>query len=89
MQFPVNLSKIQGIILFLAALFLFAAVDTTIKYLSASFTLPLLIWARFVVHQMLGLRSPIGISFRIAHGEPSHTCIPKTRSRIFSLLPAG
>jgi len=51
----VNLSKIQGIILFLAALFLFAAVDTTIKYLSASFTVPLLIWARFVVHLVIML----------------------------------
>lgn len=58
--FPVNTKNLQGIILFLTALFLFATVDATVKYLSASFTVPLLVWARFVVHFviMLALVAP-------------------------------
>ncbi len=47
--------KPQGIILFLCALFLFAAADTTFKYLAASFAVPLLVWARFIVHLVIML----------------------------------
>lgn len=50
-----NSKKIQAGVLFLAALFLFAAADTTFKYLSAFFTVPLLVWARFFVHLVLML----------------------------------
>ena len=42
--------KTQGIVLFLTALFLFAAADATFKYLSPVFTVPLLLWARYFVH---------------------------------------
>jgi len=51
----VNAKNIQGSLLFLSALFLFALVDTSIKYLSAVFSVPLLVWARFVVHLVLML----------------------------------
>ena len=44
-----------GVILFPVALFLFAAGDTTVKYLSASFSVPLLVWARFAVHLLIML----------------------------------
>lgn len=41
---------LRGILLFLAALFLFAALDATAKYMSAFFAVPLLVWARYLVH---------------------------------------
>jgi drug/metabolite transporter (DMT)-like permease len=47
--------KPQGVILFLCALFLFAATDTTFKYLAAFFVVPLLVWARFIVHLLIML----------------------------------
>lgn len=40
----------QGVILFLSAVFLFAALDATAKYLTAFFAVPLLVWARYFVH---------------------------------------
>jgi len=43
-------SKSHGIILFLIATFLFALHDATSKCLIPFFAIPLLVWARFVVH---------------------------------------
>ena len=42
--------KNQGTLLFLSALFIFAVSDTTAKYLSVFFAVPLLAWARYVTH---------------------------------------
>lgn len=47
--------KLTGIVLFLTALFLFAAADATFKYLSSAFSVVLLIWVRYVVHFVLML----------------------------------
>lgn len=47
--------KTQGVILFLCALLLFAATDATFKYLAAFFVVPLLVWARFIVHLLVML----------------------------------
>ncbi len=41
---------VHGVILFLTAVFLFAALDATAKYLTAFFAVPLLVWARYFVH---------------------------------------
>lgn len=41
---------LRGILFLLAALFLFALLDATAKYLSAFFAVPLLVWARYAVH---------------------------------------
>jgi len=46
---------LRGILLFLAALFLFAALDATAKYLSAFYAMPLLVWARYLVHFVIML----------------------------------
>ncbi len=46
---------LRGTLLFLAALFLFAALDATAKYLSAFFAVPLLVWARYLVHFLIML----------------------------------
>lgn len=46
---------LRGVILFLAALFLFAALDATAKYMSAFFAVPLLVWARYLVHFLIML----------------------------------
>ena len=46
---------LRGVLLFLAALFLFAALDATAKYLNAYFAVPLLVWARYVVHFVIML----------------------------------
>lgn len=50
-----DLKNLQGVILFLIALFLFAAVDSTAKYLTAFFSVPLLVWARYFVHFVIML----------------------------------
>ncbi|MFZ4536742.1 DMT family transporter [Propionivibrio sp.] len=42
--------RLHGVILFLTAIFLFAALDATAKYLTAFFAVPLLVWARYLVH---------------------------------------
>lgn len=47
--------KRLGILLFVSALFLFAVLDTTSKYLTAFFSVPLLVWARYTVHLLLML----------------------------------
>jgi drug/metabolite transporter (DMT)-like permease len=41
---------LRGILLFMLALMLFASLDATAKYLTAYFTVPLLVWARYTVH---------------------------------------
>lgn len=46
---------LRGVLLFLAALFLFAALDATAKYLNAYFAVPLLVWARYLVHFVIML----------------------------------
>jgi drug/metabolite transporter (DMT)-like permease len=46
---------LHGVLLFLAALFLFAALDATAKYMSAFFAVPLLVWARYLVHFVIML----------------------------------
>ena len=47
--------NIQGILLFVSGLFLFSSVDTTAKYLTAFYSVQLLVWARFAVHLALML----------------------------------
>jgi drug/metabolite transporter (DMT)-like permease len=46
---------LRGIFLFLAALLLFAALDATAKYMNAFFAVPLLVWARYLVHFVIML----------------------------------
>ena len=48
-------AKFQGILLFLIATLLFAIHDATSKYLITFFAIPLLVWARYVVHLSLML----------------------------------
>jgi drug/metabolite transporter (DMT)-like permease len=55
LHFSVNNKKIQGIIFFLTALFLFAVSDATAKYMTAFFAIPLLAWARYVTHLLFML----------------------------------
>ncbi len=49
-QRPSVNAKLQGIALFLTATLLFAIHDATSKYLIPFFAIPLLVWARYVVH---------------------------------------
>ena len=42
--------RLRGVVLFLIALLLFACLDATAKYMSAFFAVPLLVWARYMVH---------------------------------------
>jgi drug/metabolite transporter (DMT)-like permease len=46
---------LRGALFFLSTLFLFAALDATAKYLSLFFAVPLLVWARYVVHFLIML----------------------------------
>lgn len=46
---------LQGVFLLLNALFFFAALDATAKYLSQTFSIPMLVWARYLVHCFLML----------------------------------
>lgn len=46
---------LRGIALFMLALMLFASLDATAKHLAAFFAVPLLVWARYVVHFLLML----------------------------------
>ncbi len=43
----------RGILLILAAVFVFACLDSTAKYLSTRYPLPLLVWARYAGHFLL------------------------------------
>ncbi len=46
---------LRGILLFLLAQMMFASLDATSKYLTAFFAVPLLVWARYLVHFVLML----------------------------------
>jgi drug/metabolite transporter (DMT)-like permease len=46
---------LRGILLFMMALMLFASLDATSKHLTVFFSVPLLVWARYVVHFLLML----------------------------------
>ena len=48
-------SRILGILLFLVALLLFATLDASAKYLTAFFTVPFIVWARYASHLTLML----------------------------------
>ncbi len=47
---PETAHRLRGLLFFLIALFLFACLDATAKYMSAWFAVPLLVWARYMVH---------------------------------------
>lgn len=47
---PDAAQRMRGILMFLTALLLFACLDATAKHLSAFFAVPLLVWARYMVH---------------------------------------
>jgi drug/metabolite transporter (DMT)-like permease len=47
--------RLHAALLFLAALLLFAALDATAKHLSAYLAVPLLVWARYLVHLVIML----------------------------------
>lgn len=44
---------LRAIALFLAAMLLFAALDTTAKHLAQTFPVPMLVWARYTLHLLL------------------------------------
>lgn len=46
---------LRGILLFMLALMLFALLDATAKYLTATFAVPLLVWARYILHFVIML----------------------------------
>lgn len=48
-------AKFHGTLLFLSAVFFFAVLDCTAKYMSAFFAVPLLVWARYLVHRVFML----------------------------------
>jgi drug/metabolite transporter (DMT)-like permease len=48
-------SPYEGILLFFAALLLFACMDTTTKYLAASYNVPLIVAVRYITHALLML----------------------------------
>ncbi|WP_301100502.1 DMT family transporter [Propionivibrio sp.] len=48
-------TKLHGILLFLVATLLFSLHDATAKYLIPVFAIPLLVWARYVVHLVIML----------------------------------
>jgi drug/metabolite transporter (DMT)-like permease len=51
-----NLSpQLRGIVLILSAVFLFAALDASSKWLTKSYPVPMLVWARYTVHLLLML----------------------------------
>lgn len=70
--------SLKGALLFLTGLFLFSSVDTTAKYLTAFYSVQLLVWARFAVHlaimlavvapgmgrELLVTRRPVLMTFR-------------------------
>ncbi|MCB1967358.1 MAG: EamA family transporter, partial [Candidatus Accumulibacter sp.] len=47
--------RLHAALLFLAALLLFAALDATAKHLTAFIAVPLLVWARYLVHLLIML----------------------------------
>lgn len=53
MRAPQNIMR--GILLMLCAVFLFASMDATAKWLSLTYPVPMLVWARYLVHCLLML----------------------------------
>ena len=53
MRAPQNIMR--GILLMLGAVFLFASMDATAKWLSLKYPVPMLVWARYLVHCLLML----------------------------------
>ncbi len=53
MSAPQNV--LRGIVLMLCAVFVFASMDATAKWLAAKYPTPMLVWARYVVHCLLML----------------------------------
>ena len=53
MSAPQNI--LRGIFLMLCAVFLFASMDATAKWLTAKYPVPMLVWARYLVHCLLML----------------------------------
>lgn len=53
MSAPQNV--LRGIVLILCAVFLFASMDATAKWLAAKYPVPMLVWARYLVHCLLML----------------------------------
>ena len=53
MSAPQNI--LRGIFLMLRAVFLFASMDATAKWLTARYPVPMLVWARYLVHCLLML----------------------------------
>ncbi|MGE5492697.1 MAG: DMT family transporter [Actinomycetota bacterium] len=53
---PVHEQKpLRGVFLLLNALFFFAVLDATAKYLTQTFSIPMLVWARYLTHCLLML----------------------------------
>lgn len=44
---------LRGVLLLLGSLFFFAALDATAKHLAATYSVPLLVWSRYLVHCLL------------------------------------
>lgn len=44
---------LRGVFLLVNALFFFAALDATVKHLTQTFSIPMLVWARYLVHCLL------------------------------------
>jgi drug/metabolite transporter (DMT)-like permease len=47
--------KLQGALFFLTAILIFAVLDATAKHLTAFFSVPLIVWARYLVHLLIML----------------------------------
>jgi drug/metabolite transporter (DMT)-like permease len=54
-QSPPAQHPLRGILMFMLALMLFALLDATSKHLTASFAVPLLVWARYTLHFLIML----------------------------------
>jgi drug/metabolite transporter (DMT)-like permease len=61
---------VRGVLLILAAVFLFSSMDTLAKYMLRSYPLPPLIWARYTVHFvfMIALLAP-RLGLRLVHTQ--------------------
>ena len=76
----------RGIALMLAALFCFALLDATSKHLSQTFSVPLLVWARYTFHFLLMVvflapsrRSRLSKAARIPGGWSIDSCSSMAR----------
>ncbi|MEF8698680.1 MAG: DMT family transporter [Candidatus Accumulibacter sp. UW26] len=70
-QPPASL-RLRGVLLCLGALFLFSALDATAKHLSAFLAVPLLVWARYLVHLLIMVATVLPRQGRhlVATGRP-------------------